>query len=431
MNRISPLLALFALMGCNPQNAELTSGSYTMFVSKNTSTVISQEKIDFSKFENTWNIDCRILEDQELRLEDPLDICNGYNEFVGSKTRTDVGDDGQEGTEDDVYEYDSVEHEGWVNLDGFQVAHETLAPWRGEAIMTSEGDLHITFHHRLNGGEDMRFGIAVDPKFKPRRCVQTGDTVQWEDIDGDWMAEWSNQLTNELFPGSGSSGTLIPLNSGAYQFNPSPTDEADPWYFPDEWEAGYTQARWGPEIMFLRTGRFGKPFAYSNFEESGSDLNEETDLFYVNLAEGVSGNEVSAYATMMDSVQTIATETNGEVALLYPEGLDVPNYAPVVIDNGWRVSDGRNAGLDGWGELHSNWLRIDQAAADIGVGAPVSGEFRLLYKGIDSGSRLFIEGSFTVDKIKKDTWTVDELAPQKYEENETVLCGEKAYTESD
>lgn len=425
MYRISPILAVVALFGCNPQNAELTSGSFTMFVSKNTSTVVSQEKIDFSKFERTWNIDCRILSDEELRLPDTLDICNGFNDFAGSNTVT-AGPDGEMGTDDDEVEYNSVDHEGWVNLDGFQVAHETLNPWRGEAVMTSEGDLHLVFHHRLNGGEDMRFAIAVDPTFQPRTCVQTDEAVEWQDVDGNWIEQWSSEIAKDAFPGEGTSGTLIPLNSGAYQFNPNPTEDAEPWYFPDEWAAGYTQARFGPELMFMRTGRYGKPFAYSNFEDNGADLNEETDLFYVNLAEGVSGNDVSQYATMMDGVSQIATESTDEISLFFPEDIEVPNYAPLIVDNGWRVSDGRNAGLDGWGELHYNWLRLDQAGEDIAVGNPVSGEFRLLYKGVDSGSRLFVEGTFTVDKVKRDTWTVDELAPQKYEENETVLCGEKA-----
>jgi hypothetical protein len=423
MYRTSPFLAVLMMAACSPQNAELTSGSYTMFVSKNTSTVVSQKKIDFSKFENSWNIDCRNLADEELRLENPADVCNGYNEFAGS---TDPGPDGEIGTDDD--EFNSVKHEGWINLDGFHVVHENLDPWRGEAIMTSEGDLHLVFHHRLNGGEDMRFAIAVDPAFKPRRCVQTGDGVQWEDVDGDWMAEWSNHLQGDDFPGEGTGGTLIPLNSGAYQFNPNPTNDAEPWYFPDEWNAGYTQGRWGPELMFMRTTRFGKPSAYSNFEENGSDLNEETDLFYVNMVEGAAGTDIPAYGEMVDGIRSISTETQTESALLHSPLGEAPDYKPLVIDNGWRVSDGRNAGLDGWGELHYNWIQLDQAASEIGVGNPVSGEFRLLYKGVDSGSRLFVEGKFTVDKVRRDTWVVEELAPQKYAENQTVLCGENAYT---
>ena len=431
MYRTSPFIAIIMLAACSPQNAELTSGSYTMFVSKNTSTVVSQKKIDFSKFENAWNIDCRSLADEELRMDEPIGICEGYNNFAGTRTSTDPGPDGVPGNDDDEYDYNSVAHEGWINLDGFHVVHENLDPWRGEAVMTSEGDLHIVFHHRLNGGEDMRFAIAADPNFRPRRCVQTDDGVQWEDVDGDWMAKWSEQIGDDNFPGEGDGGTLIPLNSGSYQFNPNPTNDAEPWYFPDEWNAGYTQGRWGPELMFMRTTRFGKPSAYSNFEENGTDLNEESDLFYVNLAEGVSGDETQAYGDMVDGIRTIAGTSRDESALFYPEGVEAPDYEPLVIDNGWRVSDGRNAGLDGWGELHYNWIRLNEAATDIGVGNPVSGEFRLLYKGVDSGSRLFVQGEFTVDKVKKDTWTVKELAPRKYEENETVLCGEPAYTESE
>jgi len=412
MYRTSSLVAIIALAACSPQNAEITSGSYTMFVSKNTSTAIPQEKIDFGKFENSWNIDCRSLADEDTRLPDALDICHGFNDLVGTEDRT-------------------VTHEGWINLDGFQVVHENLNPWRGEAVMTSEGDLHMVFHHRLNGGEDMRFAIAIDPKFRPQICEQTESGVEWKDVDGDWIAKWSEHIGNEDFPGDGSSGTLIPLNSGAYQFNPNPTEDAEPWYFPDEWAAGYSQSRWGPEIMFMRTTRYGKPSAYSSFEQDGTDLNEENDLFYVNIAEGVDGDSVSEYQTMMDSVANIAVETQEEMDWFFDDAMEVPNYYPLVVSNGWRVSDGRNAGLDGWGELHYNWVRLDQDLADVGEGSPVSGEFRLVYKGVDSGSRLFIEGRFNVDKVKGDTWTVNELAPQKYEENETVLCGEPAYTESE
>jgi hypothetical protein len=410
MNRLSSFVAILVLSACSPQNAELTSGSYTMFLSKNTSTVVSQGKVDLDNFENTWNIDCRNLADEDLRLSDPLDVCHGFNDLVGTADR-------------------SVNHEGWVNLDAFHVVHETLDPWRGEAIMTSEGDLQLIFHNRLNGGQDMRFAIVVDPNFRPRVCEQTDDGVVWADVDGDWMANWSNQLGHENFPGEGDSGTLIPLNSGAYQFNPNPTSDSEPWYFPDEWAAGYSQARWASEIMYMRTTRYGKPSAYSSFEDDEADLNEETDLFYISLEEGVDGDSVPAYDEMMGTVALIATQSEEEMGWFYPDSVESANHSPIVIDNGWRVSDGRNAGLDGWGELHYNWVRLDQAAADIGVGAPVSGEFRLFYKGVDSGSRMVIEGQFNVDSIHKDTWSVEELAPQKYEENQTVLCGEPAYSE--
>jgi hypothetical protein len=427
MNRTSSFVALLVLGACSPQNAELTSGSFTMFVSNNTSAVSVQDTIDFSKFENTWTIDCRSLETEDFRLEDRLDICNGYGDFTGSRESTDSGPDGVPNTDDDEYDYDSVVHEGWINLDGFKVAHEALEPWRGEAIMTSEGDLQFTFHHRLNGGNDMRFAMVVDPKFTPRTCEQDGEGVKWEPIDGDWVSQWSEQLGSDSFPGSGSSGTLFALNSGAYQFNPTPTEDSEPWYFPDEWSAGFAQARWGPEVMFMRTTRYGLPASYANFEQSEVNLNEETDLFFVNVPEGTAGSESSAYADEMARVQAVADETQAEMELMFPEGTTAPNFKPVAINNGWRVSDGRNAGLDGWGELHYNWIRVDQAADQLELGAEVSGEFQLVFKGVDSGSRLFVQGEFTVDKIKKDHWTVKELAPQKYAENETVLCGENAY----
>lgn len=49
-----------------------------------------------------------------------------------------------------------------------------------------------------------------------------------------------------------------------------------------------------------------------------------------------------------------------------------------------------------------------------------------MFDGLDSQSRVFLNGSFTVDKIKKDAWGLQDLRADKYAEYGTLLCGEPA-----
>lgn len=150
LRTIAPALLLAA---CSPQNAEITNASYVAFFSDGTSLSLSKGEVDPADqgWASSYNIDCREFETQAeedtLKLQDPppLEICGNNN-------------------------WPPV-YEEWAVQAGFRVVSEDIEPWRGEAVITAEGDLQIGFHHTMTGGADMRIIIAVDPDFAPTECV--------------------------------------------------------------------------------------------------------------------------------------------------------------------------------------------------------------------------------------------------------------------
>jgi hypothetical protein len=427
---VAPLAALLAA-ACAPQNAEITNGEYIAFLSDGTSLSLQKETIVPADYDNTYNIDCRDLngdgifdrEDREdpLRLEEPLGgICG--------KAWADPADPAS----DPFYET-------WITQAGFRVVQEQMEPWRGEAIITAEGDLQIGFHHRVPGGADTRFIIALNPNFQPTRCAEEGGNVIAENIDGEWVANWSSSLDyiasleDEQFEPYAhlepylDGGQIWFLNAFGYQINPSATDEL--WTLPDEWQSGSTQGKLVEEVMFLRSPRFGDPRAYSQFESSevfGISVTEN-DIWYCDMEPGADPTEDTCMMNQQERIRTVAEDTRKHfVDFMTPEGADEPlfTFAPIPHDNMWRVPDGREAGLDGWGELHYNYI-VFSGDSELEAGGSARGAFGLLLDASDSATRVFVKGEFEIPKIRKDRWTTDDLLESKLEENEVTLCNDE------
>lgn len=424
----SALVLLAATTACNPQSADV-EGTFTAFLSVNTSQVFVDDKIPVDDFENVWRIDCRGLPaDDPNILEGALDVCA----------------DGSAGGYRGVFVEGpgGVLHEQWINRDAFVVGHEQLDAWRGEAIQTSEGDIQLTFHHRLPGGEDFRFAFVVDPEFQPRTCVEDeAGNLSFDPIDGDWIGEWSDAMTEELyngstytFPGDSTDGTLFLLNSGAYQFNPDQTTAV--WRLPEKMEAGYARARFGPEEMFFQTARYGLPRAYLAFDVDDRNGPDESDLFLVPAGrmdpddfqgddyESKVKSDPNFIAMMRDQPEAVSAETGNEFAAFYDlDQVDPPDYSPVVPTNAFRRPDNSDSGFDRWGELHYSWVRFDQPREQLTAGEAVSGEFRLYFFGANSQSRVLVEGRFESNRVRKDTWTVPDVREEQREEADVALCG--------
>lgn len=359
------LMVLAALTGCTPESATVTGGQYTAFLAANTSQTLYQDRLDFSAAADTWSIDCG-----DFGLPDALAICD-----------------------DPLW---GPEHETWLERDGYRVVQEDLDPWRGEAVVTSEGDLQIGFHQRLPGGEDFRFAVVVNPTFQPTECVSLPDGgVEAQPLDGDWIANWSE----------GQNGTMFYLNAGAYQFNPSNTEQL--WVLPEEWRAGYTTAKFAAEQFIGRRVRFGVPESYSSYELEEAAFPSASDLFYT--------SDAGQLAAQTARVQGVADEVEAELALV---GVDA-NLG--VHGNEWRVPDQRAEGLDGWGELHYNWIKFDNGS-DLSVGGSATGEFFLTFDGQESQSRVFVSGQFEVKRFHRDHWVTDDVTAVKLAENGTTLC---------
>jgi len=407
-------LAATLLTACAPQNADISVGDYTVYLSDNGSVTLRKGRIDPNGYENHTAVDCRLFEsarnnaqNEQLRLGGPEDgfdrlkICPGDRDVSSS-------------------DWPPVQEE-WLDFDGFHVLTEDLSVWRGEGIITGEGDLQIGFHHRAPGGADLRFAIVIDPNFQPRQCRQTadGEGVELVDLDGNWLEEWSKDAPE--------GGTTFYLNAGGYQFNPRSVESYNPssassnldlWILPREWLAGYAEGHLGDDRFIMRGPRYADPGSYLSYEyaEAGAGAAARigvNNLYMVDYC----GDDCA------DDAKEDANVAYSELVRAgLPERDDLPSYKPRVHDNAWREYDGNQPGIDGWVEMHYNWIRFDEGSS-FEKGGEASGEFALVMDALESASRIFIRGRFEVKRWKNDVWTTAFLPPIKYEQNETSLCG--------
>ena len=379
MTRISLCLAL-GLAACSPQTASIEDGDgeYIAYLASSTSQTLFEDTIDFDVAETAFNIDCRELDDESDRLSSPLDICGRR--------------------------WDRA-HESWIGNDAYRVVGGALTPWRGEAIITSEGDVQIGFHQRLPGGQDFRFSFVIDPNFQPQRCSENsdGETVA-VDIDGDWVEEWSKDEEN---------GIVYYLTSGAFQFNPGETE--DIWSLPQEWRSGSATGHFGAEDLSVRRPYYAVPAAYAGIANETGVAIPESALFFSGMEEGDDPTTDGGHQGVIRTVEDIVEETNDEF-------LDI--QAPIlsrVHTNEWRMPDGSAAGLDSWVGLHYSWIHFDEGTV-FEQGGSFSGEFQLLFDATESQTRVVANGRFTVNNLKKDRWVTDDVTAAKLEESGTVLC---------
>lgn len=99
-----------------------------------------------------------------------------------------------------------------------------------------------------------------------------------------------------------------------------------------------------------------------------------------------------------------------------------PGFVHRTESNSWRPIDDRDAGLDGWAEVASSWVRIADGA-QLEVGGQASGDFQIMLQGFESSSFMVVSGTFEVDKIRKDAWAYPNLEDEKRDENGTPYCG--------
>ncbi len=433
MNRLF-LPSLVLLAACDPQNAQVVAGDYTAWLAATNSVTLKKWAPDLDSleefgevFERARALDCRVFEsgsNNELRLPGFEDICRNANIWP-------------------------PQHEAWLTQNGFYALGNPLETWRGEAVLTSEGDAQIGFHVELPGGRDFRFQFAIDPDFQPRQCAQdpaTGE-VNYAPVDGDWLAEWSKDV---------DSGTMYYLNAGTRQFDPSslywleqdiPDDYggAGAWFFPQEWEAGFAQGRFADDLFTVRSTRYAAPAAYLNVDNGFSDEYPRREEIFgcPNLPAGeptldmpcdddlqvIPGNppqEIPTPFTLgerLERTRTIGREVESELLRFgVADNGDLPTVKPYFHDNLWRTSDGREEGIDGWAELNYSWVRFDEGSS-FEPGGTASGEFNIFFDGLASQSRFHVRAKFTVSGWSSDFWTTEYLPPKKFEENGSTLCG--------
>lgn len=374
MHRATSLLPLL-LLGCVPQDAVLT-GTYTAWIAASSSATVDEGKLDLS---TATRFNCSGLEVDGFETSACTDPENP--DWFGPEFFT------------------------WLDDDGYYVMKGTIEAWRSEAIVTSEGDIQLTFHIDLGDGEDFRVAWAIDPDFQPTVCTQAEDgstALEMED-DADWVDMWS----------ADEDGTIYYLNAGAYQLNPY--DSEDYWSLPSEWLSGFGHAKYAAEEFSSRPSDFG-------MYEAGI----YTESWYVEL--DPEDPDWAAYDALLAEVQasvaTWTTELAGGTGTAATDlGFGDAAFQMKVEDNRWRPVDQSSAGLDSWVQVDTSWVTFDQDPETLAPGDATSGSYQILFKGTESGSYILVAGTFEVPEIREDRWGYTDLYGDKKEENQTPTCG--------
>lgn len=427
------VLFAFAASACVPNDSRVTSGRFVAFLAEGASASLAAGAVDPSddEWSFSYNIDCRDFatpaEERRRRLPNAIDLCDDEKTWP-------------------------PEHEQWADRAAFQVVGQDVETYRGDAMVNYEGDVQFTFHHELPGGEDFRWVFAVDPHFQPTRCVGDGQGgVVREDLDGDWIEEWSRELRAlddanlpaglEYLEGLTTDGRLYFVNARGYQIAPdfaSTADEDDRWFLPQQWSAAAATGRFSEDFVEERASRYGEPALYEGYESlepntDAGDLLDPANLWFCDADELPAGADPTDNLCMIElgeRMQTVEAETTEELLrLASPDGFEdetsaLFSFRPLVHLNDWRAPDALAPGFDGWGEIHYSFVVFDPESR-LEVGGSASGAFQLFLEGQGSTSRVLLKGTFETDRIRDDRWGAQDLFADQAEENGAELCFEQ------
>jgi hypothetical protein len=447
------VLPLLSLLGCTPQDADVT-GEYFVWLAAGSSQTVNEGLVNL---DGATHIDCvrgwnEEEEDWDIGYIGPRE---GDVKKGGNWSETYIGGDCAP-TDDDCLEVidelqapcddiDEMLMHQFLQKDGFYAFREDLDPWRSEVVINSEGDFQLAFHHKLEGGEDFRIIFSIAPDFAPVECTtdEEGNTVA-RYVDGDvWLDQWSANQPD-------IDGTIYYLNAGAVQHDPS--DIASYWFLPSEWLAGVANAKLSAEHFWSHPTDYG---VYHEDEESGEFTPDPHFLIGVmddalgsvgdytgdgkpdpGINHGEFDNDDPEHVAYQELfVQAVEDLTHGgkydddsplnydqEIAeVARAEYTDGTEFRHRVEGNLWRPVDNTFVGLDGWAEVHSSWVIVD-SGSDLSEGGHASGSFQILFDGAESSSAFLVHGTFDTDNIKRDPWGYDDLQEELRDENQTPFC---------
>ena len=158
------------------------------------------------------------------------------------------------------------------------------------------------------------------------------------------------------------------------------------------------------------------PTSYGNYDEdNGGD-----DFMFI---DNRNAPDYEAYDNAVAQLESDAETWSTELAMYGGANIDgTPAFSHKVESNNWRPVNNSNAGLDGWAEAHSSWVRLSNDS-DISDGGTAKGDFQILYTADESNSQLLVKGSFDIPELKADYWAYSMLEDDKRVEYETEFCG--------
>jgi hypothetical protein len=391
--------------------------------------------VGFKEGDNTIGGDCPRL-NSEKNFDPDDGACDGA--FLDSCNAEDMA-----GFDDECdklhkagdFTSNGIEFNDWITDDGYYGLAGDIQPWRSEALITAEGDLQLTVHIEIPGREiedgpdkenqDFRFTFSIDPEFAPVDCLEDENQEAYIAFrDGsNWVDEWSEDE---------DGFRIFYLNSGAYQVNPSNSDNS--WYLSDDMLSGFGIAKFAAEEAFARPTDYGHydlegvgPSFLAVEDHENPDLSGY-DAKFAALCEQVGAtcegveydndpdtlNWTDEMVEVMRAVKKVGKDDDGDP--IYE-----PRFEYKVEKNDWRPIDSSISGLDGWMGVQSSWVRLE-VGQTIAEGESVKGDFQVLFEGAEGGSRVLIRGDFKVDELGFDRWGYEILEDAKREENKTPYC---------
>ncbi len=178
-------LLVLLLVGCTPNDAEISNAGYTIWLAENSSATVSEGDLDLSGatyMDCTGDQDSGMVEGVDYRC--PAEAAGGTGGIGG------IGGD----TGDAGITLDQAGPNFWMDDDAYYLLEDDIVdPYRTEALITSEGDFQLTVHHDLGDGQDFRFAFVVAPQFQPSICIQEDQTCyNSEDDDGDGLVDYDD-----------------------------------------------------------------------------------------------------------------------------------------------------------------------------------------------------------------------------------------------
>ena len=132
------------------------------------------------------------------------------------------------------------------------------------------------------------------------------------------------------------------------------------------------------------------PTAYGNYDEDGGG----DDFMFVEDRGDV---DFSGYDSAV-----LASKNKRWFGKMKSSHWEQHRWTPAFEHKEKEISEPVNAsaaGLDGWGEVHSSWVR--SKSSEIVAGGTVNGDFKILFTAVESNSQILVKGAFEMQTYRK------------------------------